>query len=121
MKEFSVTSKRSISKVDSVLFLKEKDIKESLKSCAPGEWCRFKFFNDVRLGFVNTFHKSGTSIVVLSEFKDSVENYLTYFIRKAIQKRKDFKNLDEGSRLIYGDADGLPGIICDEYKNVFFF
>ena len=35
---------------------------------------------------------------------------------KAIEKRKIFSDYQEGSRLVYGVSDSLPGLIVDKYK-----
>ncbi len=102
----------------SILFLDDKSLDDSIKSCAPGQWCIFLSNNKKALGFVNPFSKLSSTVVVLDDCSFEPTEYLEKKIKKAISRRRLFKSLESGSRLIYGDADFLPGVICDEYKNV---
>lgn len=106
------------------------DLVELPKSCVSGEWVTFlnSATKDTYLGYVNSFVAQGNpQIRILGRAeKFSIENkfepvtYLKSKIHKAIDYRKQFSSLEDGSRLIYGESDGLPGLIVDEFVEVIF-
>jgi 23S rRNA (cytosine1962-C5)-methyltransferase len=97
-------------------FYYETDLTESIKSCTPGEWIHVKIQNKLTLGFVNPFAQK-SKVTILHGNADSVEEYIDQKIYSAVNKRQLF-GYKGGSRLIHGFADGLPGVVADEYRNI---
>ena len=106
--------------------LKQSDVEESLRSLTPGEWCwlQHSTLNQLYLSFVNPLvDDKQVSIHVL--FAGSIfdkkeftpQQYIRHHLIKAINQRHKFKNYSEGSRLVYGSADHLPGLIVDKFHN----
>jgi len=105
--------------------LMKSDFKESLKSYFPGEWI---FFRDpvrrkVYLGFVNPLvGDKFPSVHILCQLDkmptvDVVKEYLENKITRAVKYRALYKGYETSSRLVYGDSDGLPGLVVDLYEN----
>lgn len=68
-------------------------------------------------GFINT--KSKLTVRILSRRKDTVID--DAFLEKRVQDAWDYRRqvIDTGScRLIFGEADGLPGIVIDKFEDV---
>jgi 23S rRNA (cytosine1962-C5)-methyltransferase len=111
-----------LKKLDHSLF--SKDFKDLPKSLRPGEWCYFvnEKSHEKYLGFVNLFSESNWPIAFMvdevKQEKLQVEEIIKSKIEQAIQFRKIFKRLKSGSRLFYGENDGLPGLVIDEYHKV---
>ncbi len=102
--------------------LKASDFQDSLKSLAPGEWCRFVFNQEEWFGFINSqvddkYHCAH----ILSPLRkgESVDPqlYLSMKIRSAFGRRKAFADYAKNGRMIYGVVDGLPGLIVDQFVN----
>jgi 23S rRNA (cytosine1962-C5)-methyltransferase len=57
--------------------------------------------------------------VITQEFtKDfSVEEYISKKLKQALEKRKRFSGYDKSCRVFYGNKDGLPGLIIDQFEN----
>jgi 23S rRNA (cytosine1962-C5)-methyltransferase len=99
------------------------DIEDNVKSCIPGEWVIFKNIkkNKNYLGYVNPLVDNKTSCAHVFCEETNLEinefEYLKNLIENAIQKRSLFKGYDSHARLVYGNADNLPGLIVDSYAN----
>ncbi len=69
------------------------------------------------------FYSAKSHIAVRVFDRDNLENYdIAYFkekLKEAIDYRKEIMgdNFDN-CRLVYGEADGLPGLILDRYNNI---
>lgn len=100
----------------------EREVTDGLKGCTPGEWV---FVSDDPkspwglLCLANPMSQRSAPLRVLKKIKrgESIapQDYLKETMAEAIKRRRLFSHLDSGCRLIYGEADGLPGVIVDEY------
>ncbi len=103
--------------------LKQADLEDSLKSVPPGEWCELTHPTSPEkyLCFINSMIDEKFSSVQVVETLSAKslavnpEEFLKQILGKAFKKRKLFKNYTHGSRLFYGMADGLPGLIIDHF------
>ncbi len=107
--------------------LKISDVEESLKPFPPGEWCLFfhSTLNDAWVGFVNPLIDDKYSSIQLLETvsKENLKTfdpliYIESKINKAFKNRSRFKDYEKGCRLVYGQNDGLPGLIVDTFDNI---
>lgn len=108
--------------------LSEKDVEEIPKGLVPGEWvCIVDSTAQKKyLSYINphaeTFYK--IKILKLKEWLfDSkeleskiAEETLRELLINSIKKRNLFNDYHDGSRLVYGTNDSLPGLIVDKYK-----
>lgn len=96
-----------------------KDLEDSVKSCIPGEWVELKGTNkESTLGFVNPFHEDGLVAWSLPcSMIESEESYIKQVLVKALERRQLLGFDLRESRLFYGQADGLPGLVIDSYLN----
>lgn len=105
--------------------LLKNDIEGQLKSFTPGEWVLLKdpHRKRVYLAFVNPLVDEKFPAVRFvtrlksAPTKEEVEKYIERAIVSAIDKRFSFLDYQHGCRVIYGDADGLPGLVVDKYLN----
>ncbi len=105
----------------------EREIEDGLQGRTPGEWVYVVEGKDeapILLAMANPLVEQGPCLRVLKSFSSakelnhfSPENYIKSSLSKALAKRERFKYFDDGSRIIFGDIDGLPGVIADEYQN----
>lgn len=102
----------------------EREVVSGLKGCPPGEWAVLMEEGNPSSGkllvMANPLVRWGAPIRSLGPYKEGQsdpQKFLEQNLHRAIKKRRNFKSLSLGSRLVYGDADGLPGLIIDEYKN----
>lgn len=98
----------------------ERDVLEGLVGCTPGQWVLItaEGEKDRLLALANPMSKSSAPLRVLglATHQDlKPEDYIKDTLAKAVQKRDDFPDLSKGRRIVYGDSDGLPGVIVDEY------
>lgn len=99
------------------------DILGNIKSCIPGEWVILnnQKKNIKYIGYVNPLVNNSTNVgYILTKLTDEFvdeESFLTKYLEKAIHKRNLFEGYKENSRLVYGSADELPGLIVDSYVN----
>ncbi len=99
------------------------DVDGSLKSLVPGEWILLRDSEKKRvyLAFANPLVPEGSAVIRVVEHLrsapklDVAESYVTTCVRRAIETRKVWKSFDTGCRLVYGDVDGLPGLVVDGY------
>lgn len=116
-------SKSGLSKIRSNQFeLKLIDFEDSIKSCQPGEWVYLKSqHSEIFVGFVNPLvnEKFNCAFVVqpVSSINNNAENCIVDAISRSLEKRKVFKDYQNGCRLFYGSSDGLNGLIIDKFKN----
>ncbi len=101
------------------------DVEGSLKSLPPGEWVllRDPHRKRVYLGFANPLvADKHPAIHVLHRLAkppkgDEVETYLERRLDQAFRRREVFEGYGDGARLVFGAADGLPGLVVDGYAN----
>lgn len=108
--------------------LSAKDVEEVPKSITPGEWVVItdELTRRKYLAYLNPHSEIFHHIKIIKHFpiewKESVaddlflESVIEEVINKALYKRSLFSTYDNGSRLIYGSSDGIPGLIVDKYK-----
>jgi len=103
----------------------EREIESGLKSCQPGEWVKVSIVGVKGLSFLGIANPTAQNSAPLKLLKSlgikeevSEEGYLESALTEAVQKREVLLVKDENRRLVFGDADGLPGLIVDEYENV---
>ncbi|MBM2816336.1 MAG: hypothetical protein HW421_3098 [Ignavibacteria bacterium] len=70
---------------------------------------------DLGIAFYN--RNSLISLRLLNYFEDIDNNFFLYRIKKANEFRKQILPNENSYRLIYGESDGLPGLIADKYEN----
>lgn len=102
----------------------EREVSDGLKGCRPGEWVYVSDDPKASVGLLclaNPMSQRSAPLRVLCPMKKgeslTPEKYIENAIEKAMKKRALFGELSQGSRLIYGQADGLPGVIADSYQN----
>jgi 23S rRNA (cytosine1962-C5)-methyltransferase len=121
--EFNSKGKQKVRSNNFSLF--KSDIENSLKGFTPGEWVFLKDIDakNLYLGFVNPLVQDyfiAVNVVKRLEEKPNetiVESYIENQIQESIKKRSLFKSYEGNSRLVYGSADGLPGLVVDCYSN----
>ena len=101
------------------------DVEGQLKSLPPGEWIllRDPHRRRVFLGYANPLVEDKTPAVqVLRRLNapprpNEVEIFLNEKLVLAFARRKVFRGYETGCRLVFGESDGLPGLIIDSYQN----
>lgn len=105
--------------------LKPIDLDDSIKSVAPGEWCVFVHpgLREVYVGFVNPLLDEKLNCIQLllpmtatNVNGFSAESFIKSTLHHAFEKRRRFKDYEEGCRIFYGTADGLPGLSIDRFE-----
>ncbi|MDD4975837.1 MAG: RsmD family RNA methyltransferase [Bacteriovorax sp.] len=108
--------------------LSEKDVEEIPKGLIPGEWvCIIDITAQKKyLSYVNPHAEIFYKIKILraSEWSFNsngdenrvAEETISELLIKSIKKRSLFVDYNNGSRLVYGTNDSLPGLIVDKYK-----
>ncbi len=107
------------------LAIYKSDFKDSIKSFFPGEWIFFKDVENKKLylGFINPLVSDKYPAAQILCHVDKipkptiVNDYLVSKIEEAIKYRFSFKGYDKSSRIIFGESDGLPGLVADLYEN----
>lgn len=125
MREIIIKSKKGGRPLSVRKEIYEREVVEGLKGCQPGEWVLVKEEGTKSslslLGMANPMVVRGAPVRILSALKGGLkstpEEFLYKLCEKAYNKRRLFKSFNEGARLVYGEADNLPGLIVDEYKN----
>ncbi|WP_419173238.1 class I SAM-dependent rRNA methyltransferase [Halobacteriovorax sp.] len=116
MRTINIKKKINLRFEEKVILLSENDIEDSLKSYRPGEWCFFEFNKAKHIGFVNPNSSRKKNICVYKYSQDDPLSLIKNLIKNAVSYRKEIGYALD-SRLIYGEADGLPGVIVDSYEN----
>lgn len=101
------------------------DIEGPLKSLPPGEWIllRDPHRRRIFLGYANPLVEDKIpAIHVLTRLlspprEDEAEQYISEKLSLAFRRREQFTGYEKGSRLVFGSADNLPGLIVDSYVN----
>lgn len=101
------------------------DVDGPVKSLTPGEWIllRDPIQRRIFLGYANPLvDDKWPAIRVVTRLQsppavDEAERYVLASLSAAFRRRQNFNGYDKGSRLVFGDADGLPGLQVDSYKN----
>ncbi len=99
-----------------VIHLSQNDIEDSIKSFRPGEWCHFIYKKRKFIGFVNPNSTRKKNITIINSNEEQALELIKNKIQRAVQYRTKV-GYGHQARLIYGDEDGLPGLIVDGYKN----
>lgn len=116
MRTINIKKKVNLRFEEKVILLSENDIEDSLKSYRPGEWCFFEFNKAKHIGFVNPNSSRKKNICVYKYSQGDPLSLIKNLIKNAVSYRKEIGYALD-SRLIYGEADGLPGVIVDSYEN----
>ncbi|AYF43155.1 S-adenosylmethionine-dependent methyltransferase [Halobacteriovorax sp. BALOs_7] len=116
MRTINIKKKINLRFEEKVILLSGNDIEDSLKSYRPGEWCFFEFNKAKYIGFVNPNSSRKKNICVYKYSQDDPLSLIKNLIKNAVSYRKEIGYALD-SRLIYGEADGLPGVIVDSYEN----
>jgi 23S rRNA (cytosine1962-C5)-methyltransferase len=103
--------------------LYKSDVEGQVKSLTPGEWILLRDPHQKRifLGFANPLIEDRLpAIQILTRLKkvpteEVVEEYILEHLESSWSKRQKFPDYGQGCRVIYGQADGLPGLIVDAY------
>ncbi len=132
MRQLELANSGAIKLLKSELELTEKDISNLPGGILPGEWVLLvdKERKTNFLAYINPHSTQYQKIKVISKIdveaksikndNDFILDRIKANIESAISKRKIFKKYDEGSRLVYGPSDFLPGLIVDKYKKYIF-
>lgn len=102
-----------------------RNIEESIKSCPPGELVALedRVKNKRYYAFVNPLAQMGNEINLINNLWDinltllGLEEYIYEVLKRAYCLREKLMHYKDNSRLFYGNADGLPGLIVDSYVN----
>jgi 23S rRNA (cytosine1962-C5)-methyltransferase len=99
----------------------DNEIRGSLKAFLPGELCRLYSSEDmyVATGYVNPL--STIAFRVLSYDPDAVidREFLRRRIREADGQRRALRPDNVYYRMVYGEADFLPGLVIDRFADYF--
>jgi 23S rRNA (cytosine1962-C5)-methyltransferase len=104
------------------------DFEDISRAFVPGEWVYLADYkeNVMAVGFINSFVMHGPAVRVTKFIRDELSNQNEFEVGKdivlenikaAICRRRIFSKYNEGSRLVFGNNDYLPGLIIDRYKN----
>jgi 23S rRNA (cytosine1962-C5)-methyltransferase len=106
----------------------DRELTDTLRSFRPGEWAMLtQGGKPLWIAMVNPYSENGPKARALvpwsASYKQLDEDALAAklipeLITRAIEWRAGWKRLSSGARLIYGDADGLPGLVVDSYQEV---
>lgn len=106
--------------------LKAVDLEDSIKSLPPGEWCALihATLAQAYICFINPMIEEKFACVQIITVVDAkqvpaieVEVLIQDLLKKAFIKRQRYLGYEAGSRIFYGSADGLPGLIIDQFKD----
>jgi 23S rRNA (cytosine1962-C5)-methyltransferase len=104
--------------------LKHSDLDDSIKSVPPGEWCLLThstlstnyvcFINpliDEKYSCVQIVGELSSTLKIAFDPEEMIKNK----ILGAFKKRQRYLGYEKGSRIFYGQSDGLPGLIIDQF------
>jgi 23S rRNA (cytosine1962-C5)-methyltransferase len=104
--------------------LKHSDLDDSIKSVPPGEWCLLThstlstnyvcFINpliDEKYSCVQIVGELSSTLKIAFDPEEMIKNK----ILSAFKKRQRYLGYEKGSRIFYGQSDGLPGLIIDQF------
>lgn len=107
-----------------------RDIKGSIPSLLAGEWCQLldETRKKIYLGYYNSLVESAPPGRIVCELEkpygsEQVEieiarTQIKRLLKKTFERKKLFKNYDDGFRLSHGASDELPGLVIDVYQNM---
>jgi 23S rRNA (cytosine1962-C5)-methyltransferase len=95
------------------------EIADGLKECEPGSWVQVFASKGVPLGsgYVNP-HSLIAVRLVCPPGKEPDRSFFLALFRKAAEYRQRVYPGSQCHRLVYGEADGLPGLVVDRYGEV---
>ncbi len=95
------------------------EIGAELKACEPGSWAQVFTGKGVPLGsgYVNP-HSLIAVRLVCPPGKSPERSFFVSLLQRAAHYRQRVYPGSECYRLVYGEADGLPGLIVDRYGDV---
>ncbi|HAA04431.1 MAG TPA: rRNA large subunit methyltransferase I [Syntrophobacteraceae bacterium] len=95
------------------------EIADGLKETEPGSWVQVYNNKGTALGsgYVNP-HSLIAVRLVCPPGKDPDRSFFVGLLRRAAQYRHQVYPGSRCHRLIYGEADGLPGLVVDRYEEV---
>lgn len=131
MKSLILHNKSSTKVVRGERELTFSDLTEEPRGTIPGEWILLLDLNSKRnyLAYINSFSENYFKIKIICEDFEKQFNansneetvailLIENFLKEAFLKRKVFKGYETGSRLVYGSADFLPGLIVDMHEKI---
>lgn len=108
--------------------LKEDDFSDFPRGLIPGEWIVVENKKNAKsfLAYANLHSESPYKVKVIMGIEDhapfkahNIEVIvLESLLQRANEKRKSFKDLEYGYRMVHGAQDNLPGLIIDVFVNV---
>ena len=116
MKTFKLNQKKEHLFTKGENFFYQTDLDSSIKSCTPGEWVEVQVGQQRVLGFVNPFVTKGSDVILVGATPLSPDEYVISKVQLAIKNRERY-DYEKCCRLIYGQADSLPGLVVDCYSN----
>lgn len=125
MKSFNLKKEGAIRLNKGELDLGSNFLEESIKSCIPGELIQI---NDTvkkksYFAFANPLAEGRNEINLINNLwglnllELDLEEYILKSMEMAIRLRENIEGYQDNSRLFYGSADGLPGLVVDSYTN----
>lgn len=129
MKILKLNPKSSFKLVKGERELSEKDFEDIPKGLIPGEWFYIQEKNEISyIAYINLFAEVYYKIKVLKKINGKLnlsenevaEKIIIENLDFAVSKRECFVNYSNGSRLVYGGADSLFGLIVDKYEKYIF-
>jgi 23S rRNA (cytosine1962-C5)-methyltransferase len=97
------------------LWIYSNEVHDKSQITEPGEWCWFASNGSiVGTGYFNA-HSLIAGRVVAFDRQDDIESLLVSRIKAAVGRRP-LSRLQESARLIFGEADLLPGLIADLFS-----
>jgi 23S rRNA (cytosine1962-C5)-methyltransferase len=95
------------------------EIANDFKKCEPGSWVQLVTSKGVPLGsgYVNP-HSLIAVRLVCPPAQDPDRAFFTDLLQRAARHRQRIYPGAECYRLVYGEADGLPGLVVDRYGDV---
>lgn len=108
--------------------LSENDVQEIPKGLIPGEWVCLIDQTQLRkyIAYINPFSEIFFKIKIVTQVennftlerneKEIAEEIISKLLQASIKNRELFLDYGNGSRLVYGSNDSLPGLIVDKYK-----
>jgi 23S rRNA (cytosine1962-C5)-methyltransferase len=95
------------------------EIADGLKECEPGSWVKVLTSKGVPLGsgYVNP-HSLIAVRLVCPPGKHPDRAFFVALFQRAVRHRQRIYPGSECYRLVYGEADGLPGLVVDRYGDV---
>ncbi len=114
-----VRLKKSFRRKNSYLWIFANEIQDNLKSYEKGELVEI-LTNDKRfygIGYINP-----NSLIAIRLISHKIENIDKSFIENVLKKAYEFRKTIgysdyDAYRLFYSEADGLPGLVIDKYKD----